>query len=330
MNSEFIRDKYYFSNENRLGLVKSVEENRKIKEEVNIYIEELKKFNINIKDLEKSSPTYTTKNLLLNIAYHFSIEKDWLTKLNITRELQVSSLSKDLIVPKAILEKWNKHLISYIIIINNPNLSNLAGFFNIKESEGKIPIRLPKEEDEHKGIVLVSKGHSHYILTQEGEVKYIVNKEEVEVGEEIIGNKKKRLKNYKMEILVSILAIIIITSLSISMYNKTTNTVIINSSIKVRLKVNNLGKVIYTYSENNRGKEVLDELNLRHKEVGESLRDILKYMNENDIIPQGNINIIISGKRPLDNNKLKASEKYIKENKLPVMINNNGIEYNLK
>lgn len=330
MDKEFVKDKYYFSEENKLMLVRSVEEKNELKKEISLYLQELKEFKINIKQIEKESPNYITRNLLINVAHYFITENRWMQKLYKSRELPIGNLSRELGISKITIGKWEKHLITYIILLSDSKFKRILQYLNIKESHEVLGEKHIEEREIYNGIILHTKGKSYYILTTDGQVKYITNKEVYEVADEVSGALKKKLKDYKKPILITLTIFIMIISAFIYRYNISANTIIINSNIKVKLKVNHYGKVIYTYSESNSGKKMLESIDIKHKGIDEGIKDIISYMNEKEIFPQGNTSIIVSGKKPIDNKYLKVSEAYIKEHKLPIIINNNGIEYNLK
>lgn len=336
MDKIFERDKYYFGKENKLSLVRSLDEKIRLRNEISKYLNELDEFNIKIKDLEKKSPDDKTRNLLINIAYYFSNEINWIDKLYKTRELPIGNLSRDIRISKITIEKWGKHLIAYILLISNNEFKLIREYLDVKEiidvNESKAIINIEQNEDNnmYRGIVLRTKGRSQYILTADGQVKYIKSNEQLEIGEDAIGPLKKKLKDYRKHMLITLGIIVAIVMCTIYIYKRDVNVVIINSSIKLKLKVNTLGKTIYTYSETETGKKLLEDSEIKHKGIDEGLKYILEYMKENEIYPDGKLSIIISGKKSLDSKYLEEVKLYINENNLPVIINNNGIEYNLK
>ena len=71
---------------------------------------------------------------------------------------------------------------------------------------------------------------------------------------------------------------------------------------------------------------MLGKLNVTNTNIDNSIREILRYANNNEMVPDTGIVITITGKA-LKYNALEKTEKFIEEKGLQVKLNNSGDEH---
>ena len=71
---------------------------------------------------------------------------------------------------------------------------------------------------------------------------------------------------------------------------------------------------------------MLEVLNINNSEIDTSIKEILNYAIDNEMIPDEGFLITITGK-PLKYNALEKTEKFIEEKELKVKLNNSGDEH---
>ena len=73
---------------------------------------------------------------------------------------------------------------------------------------------------------------------------------------------------------------------------------------------------------------MLDKLNLYNEGIDVSMKEILNYAIDNEMIPDTGVLITITGKA-LENKELALTEKFIEEKELKVKLNNSGDEHKI-
>lgn len=325
----FIKDKYVFCTKPKLRAVK--EENKESVKEISLFLKGIRLYGVSLKSLIGKTPRYDIKNILLNMAFFIIKDDELYSEFTRKRELQVAKLAKLTRTSKIFIENWRDFLIAYIIILANPNYRVLHSYMNIEERDANnnaIISVVGKTEKSviYRGIALSNNGSSSIIVTSLGDFIKIKNSSEDKVlGEELSGKEKKGFKHYKKQLFGVIALILMALSALYYIYNMSYSTIIINSTSQIKVEVNMLNRINYLYSSTTKGQLLVHSTNVVNKGVDEGLYEIIKYANENKMIPPKEMIIIISGHK-LKDDWFPMSEQYIRENKIKVLVNNGGVE----
>ncbi|WP_294188861.1 anti-sigma factor domain-containing protein [uncultured Clostridium sp.] len=324
----FQYDKYKFSTKSPASLtLDDIVENRE--EEIIRLKEELLNYKILIKDLIHEEPSYIIRNKILNIAYFIIEDVELFEYLNTTKKFPINRLLKRTPIDKEFYQSWKEYIVTFVVILANPNYKYLQEYLQIEEAS-EVPsseeiIQLNKE-DEHRGIIL-SKGINYsIILTSKGEFIKVKSKKENRVGEDFISKESFTFKKYKLQISIIVSIVVIIFIVGILQYRSIDKTISIETTSLITLEVNRFDKIIDAYSQTEKGNNLLDKLKVNNTNVDDSIKEILGYANNNDMVPKTGIVITVTGK-PLKYNALEKTEKFIKEKGLQVKLNNSGDEH---
>lgn len=327
--NNFQEYKYKFSTLSVLEVVKENEMIENVIEEINKLKQELQKYNILIKDLSFDETTYDERNKALNIAYSIIENEDLFKFFNDNNKFIVNKVAKHLPVERKTLEELKDYIVLYFIILSDPNFSFIQNYLNIVEAINVLAIdeirEIKSEDNMSKGIVVHRGLINDVILTSKGEVLKIKKNKEVRIGEESIGVEFLNLRKYKLHI--SILAIVVILVAGITIYknNNIKNIIIVETTSTITIELNDKNNLVNVYSKTDKGKELINKLNLRGIHIDDSLVKILDYAVENGMSPDSGFIVKVTGS-PLGYNDLIKVEEYIKEESLQVKFNNSGDE----
>ncbi|GFP77702.1 anti-sigma factor domain-containing protein [Clostridium fungisolvens] len=332
----FSKDKYIFSSRPKIKVVKDIDFS--YGKQVSLFVKELRLYGITNKNLINRTPKYETRNYLLNIAL-FVVENNSLFEEIVSkRDIQISKLSRVTGASKSIIENWRDYLISYIVLLSNPNYINLREYINIQErADNEVGIstnvNLTPNDMEYTGISIKNEKRYSDILTSMGEFIRIKNNDsDKKIGQELDGKERKTFKHYSK--IVAFLAVIIIvaSSVAIYLYNENYTTLVINSNAKIVFEINRFGRINEAYSQNANNQNMIDDLKLQHDNVDDGVTKLFKYLNEQKKLSDKDILLVISGHK-LDDGDLQNLEQYIRDNneqkdnkKIKITINNMGNE----
>lgn len=324
---DFNDNKYKFSTKASISLVlDGVIEKRE--QEIKELRDELLGYKIFIKDLVYEEPSYSKRNKILNIAYFIIEDIELFEYLVKTKKFPINMITNRTPIDKEFFQEWKEYIIAYVLILSNPNYKYLQEHMQIVQADnilGKDEIFEDIKEKEHRGIV-VNKGIvNSIILTSKGEFIKVKTKENNSLGEEMLSTEAITLKKYKLQISLLFSLVMIIVTMGVFRYKSIDNTIVVETTSKITLEVNKLNKVIDSYTVTEKGNEMLDKLNINDSDIDDSIKDILNYSIENEMIPDTGILITVTGK-PLKYDALKNTEEFIKENKIEVKFNNSGNE----
>lgn len=323
-------DKYrlQFSSLSALNLieVESIEERGN---QSGLIIDELLLYNILIRDLVDECPNDDIRNQILNIAYYIIDDLECYEETVKERQLPIIKIKKRIPISKSFLQLWKDYIIAYVVILGNPSYKYIQEYLGIEE---KIKIIGAKDlvvcdtKILHKGVLISKSGKKGIILTAKGEFKKIDVIQDNYIGEEVSGEEYKGLKKYKLHMSIMALLIIAMVSVATIKYMSVKNTIIINTTSSIKVEVNSFNKIVNAQSPTDKGARLLSEIKIQDKDVDESIYKILKYALENEMIPNDDMLITVSGKS-LDLEILKETNKFLKDNNIPVKFNNSGNEY---
>lgn len=324
----FEYDKYKFSTKAPASLaLDDIVEKRE--EEIGRLKEELLDYKILIKDLIHDEPSYIIRNKILNIAYFIIEDIELFDYLSTTKKFPINRLLKRTPIDKEFYETWKEYIVTFVVILSNPNYKYLQEYLQIEEAV-EVPsseeiIQINKEE-EHRGIILSKGLYNSIILTSKGEFIKVKSKKENRIGEDFISKESFTFRKYKLQISIIASIVVIIFVIGIFQYRAIDKTIAIETTSLITLEVNKFDKIIDAYSKTERGNYMLGKLNLTNTNIDNSMREILRYAHNNEMVPDTGIVITITGKA-LKYNALEKTEKFIEEKGLQVKLNNSGDEH---
>lgn len=328
--SNFQEDKYKFSMKTPSNLsLDDVVESRK--EEIERLKEDLLEYKILIKDLTYDEVSYINRNKILNIAYFIIEEMELFDYLNTTKKFPINRLLKRTPIDKEFYIQWKEYIITYVVILSNPNYKYLQEYIQIEEAInilGSEEIMQINKEEEYRGIILSKGLNSAIILTSKGEFIKVKAGKDNKVGEDFIGKESFRLRKYKLQISIFLSILVVIVSLGLIQYRLIDKTVVIETTSSITLEVNKFGKIIDAYTQTEKGNIMLEKLNVENDNIDVSMKEILNYAIDNEMIPDTGVLITITGKA-LENKELALTEKFIEEKELKVKLNNSGDEHKI-
>ncbi|GAA0086706.1 hypothetical protein ACH36K_03860 [Clostridium sp. MB05] len=326
--SNFQSDKYKFSTKapSNLALEEVVE---KRSEEIERLKNELLTYKILIKDLTHEEPSYNVRNKILNIAYFMIEDVELFEYLNTTKKFPINRLFKRTPIEKEFFHNWKEHIITYVVILSNPNYKYLQEYIQIVEAINIMGVDEVSElikSTEHRGIILEKSIRKAIVLTFKGEFVKVKCGKENKVGEDLISTEAISIKKYKLQFSILISLIVVILMISIFKYRSIDKTVVIETTSEITLEVNSFNRVIDSYSKTEKGGNMLKELNVNNSEIDDSIKNILNYAANNEMFPESGVIVTVAG-NPLKYGVLEKTENFIEEEKLKVMLNNSGDEH---
>ena len=361
----FDRNKYKFSDIPSLVEI-SDEVNKARAEQISLMEKELYSYKVLIQDLFAYSPSDKDRNTILNIAFYIIGEVELLEFIQDKKKLPPNILSKKTMQPRKFIEEWNDYIITYTIIFSNPNYKLIQDYIRIEESKDEVEI--PKEKQSNKtvikkviiektneeisvdendkeeesnvvsinknskselrGVIVKSFKRSACILTSRGEFKKVKLEGDMSVGEEVTAKAKKGIKDYKLQIGIVVIAIVVACGAFLYKYSEIDRTILINTTSQVKVDVNSFNKIISAYSPTSKGEEMVKSLKLNNVKLDKGIEEILNYANNNSMIPSGNILITVTGD-PLEYGTLEKTGEFASSHKIKLIINNAGNEQKL-
>lgn len=334
MNYNFIlqKNKYSFSYSPPIELVDDKLSEARAKE-ISFFLKELQLYEVTLKDLYKSRPSFTEKNQLLNIALAMSKEEIFIKEFKAIRRLNIKRLNKYTEIPKRYLEKWSSYLIAYLVLFTNTAYDKISKYIGIQlaeEASSSLQLSLPNPQELNIGIVLSSSSNNAVILTYHGEFLSIKCSESPSLGTTASGDIKKTLMDFKVPVTIGAFALVIFLIMGVTYYNISKSNVIVRYKSDYILTVNNFNRVIKLSSSTGKGRDILKNANIKYENIDNAIFSLLKELEKNnDLKADDSITFIVSG-RALDYNSLIKSEIYLKEKKINASINNAGRDHSIK
>ncbi len=333
--SIFNYDKYKFSTKAPalLALDEVVE---KREEEIERLKEDLLNYKILIKDLIHDKPSYIIRNKILNIAYFIIEDIELFDFLSTTKKFPINRLLKRTPIDREFYLTWKEYIVTFFVILSNPNYKYLQEYLQIEEAEevaaSEEIIQINKEnehineEDEHRGIILFKGIYYAIIITSKGEFIKVKAKKDNCVGEDLISKESFSIKKYKLQISIIASIVVLVSIIGIFQYRTIDKTIAIETTSLIALEVNKFDKILNAYTKTEKGNNMLEELQVNNTNLDNSIKEILRYASENEMIPRTGVVITITGKA-LKYNALEKTEKFIEEAGLEVKLNNSGDEH---
>ncbi|MFT8352009.1 anti-sigma factor domain-containing protein [Clostridium saccharoperbutylacetonicum] len=325
----FKKDRYVFASVPSMMVLGDGSESNKSKQ-ISLFLNELNTYNVLLKDLVNFPLRENERNISLNVAYYIISDEEILQRVIEKRDLPMGKLSKLTRLKPEYLEKLRDYILAYYIILNNPYYKSLQDSLRIKLKEDNKVISISnKNEKIHKGLAIKLAGRAVYILTSKGEFFKIKTSDKVSVGEIAEGKEKRFFRNYRIHISILLFVLILIGSGIIIQYRTTQSTIVIETSSNIKIHINKFNKVIYMYSPTEKGKELINNIDVENKDVDEAISKTFEYAVKNQMIDLSKKTLMTISGQPLKYGTLIKTNKVISENKVPIIINNSGNQQNL-
>lgn len=328
-NSNFNKNKYVFTSLPAMLLVgKDIESNRS--KQISLFLKELYSYQILLKDLVNFPIKLEERNLALNIVYYIAADENLNRMIMNKKDLPIAKLSKITKIKQHSLEKWRDYILAYYIILTNPEYKSIQDYFRIKLREsGDTSNDNNKNNRIYKGIALKVSKKSVYIVTSMGEFIKIKKEGLMIVGQLCEGKEKKSIKHWKIHISIIILILVFICSGILIQYNKTQSILVINTTSSIKLHINSFNRVIYAHSSTEKGKKLVESINIIDDDLDNAVTEIFRYALNNEMIPEDKrILITVSGKA-VEYGTFVETNKFTAQNKIPIIINNSGNQQKL-
>lgn len=329
--AEFNKNKYIFSSS--ASIIDIGEDARKAREkQISFMLKELFLYKILVKDLVNVAPSYRDRNLILNIANYIYQDYEIFERIQKRRELPITMIAKRTRVSRTFLEIWTDYILVYMIILSNPNYKYIQDYIKIEKRENSTSIMEldnSSENEVKKGIILKVNKRSILVLTSDGEFLKLKKEDGDKVGQGVRRQEKKGIRNYKLQISIASVLMIFIMAGAYFQYTKPVRVVIVDTTSQVKFNLNRFNKIIYAYSPTQKGKDLIAGVKPEYRGIDEVLKDSLEYAKSNEMIPDKSILVTVSGDA-LKYGALKETARYVKKEKIGVLVNNYGVKHNLK
>ena len=329
---EFSKDKYMFSKAPSI-LDVSAQAIKLRDNQISLMVKELFLYKVLLADLVKHIPSNSKRNLILNIAYFVVGESEILEKFKKNRILPFKAISKHTHVTRSFLDSWQEYIITYIVILSNPNYKNIQDYLKVEYTEENNEDSTSLVQLEHKqkycGMVIKKSKYSNVILTSDGRFIRIKKVSDPVVGVEVEGIQKTGIKNLGIKLAILAVILMFIGISAYRQYSTPVTTVLVATTSDIKFEVNKYDKVIYCYSSYDKGKELINEVHPTDMLLDDALEKCLEYANDNEMIPSDGILITVNGKA-LEYGELVKTGTYVVDKELDVLINNAGNQHKLK
>ena len=321
----FNKNKYIFTSMPNITLVSNSVDDNKTKQ-ISLFLEELSSYNIILKDLVNYPLNEEKRNISLNISYYIMENEKINEKLERKKELPVKELCKEIRMSRDKIQGMKDYIVAYYLILRNPNYKAIQDTLKIslKEDDKVKNMEISKKYTIYKGIVIKSFKKSAIIITSMGEFVKIKTNIRSRVGQLCDGKQCTRLGKYKIHISIALVILMMIGCATIIDYRKTQSIVIVETTSNIKIHINKYGKVIYAYSPTEKGKALISSINVENENIDDAIEQIFEYAFENEMIDKSKKTLITVSGKGLEYGSLPKTNKFISENKIPIVINNSG------
>ncbi|CUO77118.1 anti-sigma factor domain-containing protein [Clostridium disporicum] len=301
------------------------------KEQILLLKRELINYRVILKDLALMEVPYSIKNELLNIAFFIVQDVEILNNFKSKKNIPMSVVAKEFGKTRRYLEEWRDNIVTYVVILSDPKYKHIQDYLRVIEDEEKDidvnALSILKNNKDIKGIVISSRKKNAMIMTSMGDLVKIKTNDIVSIGEEVSGTPKKLLRDYKFHISMLVAIFLVLIGMTIFRYTKVVSTVMVGTTSNIVLEVNSFNRIKNIYSRTERGSKMVETIDVLDKGIDHAIYSIIKYANENDMMPQTGIIVTVNGK-PIKYGLLSKTEDYIYLEQIDFKLNNSGIEQN--
>lgn len=323
------RNKYVFSNAPSVIEV-SEEVQAKREEQISFILKEMFLYKVLLKDLISHKPSEKDKNLLLNVAFYIVNNPEALDYFETKRDIPYARLCKTFKIAKAFFERWQDYIITYTIILANPNYKYIQDYLRIEITDDyKEAMSVEDEKSkEVKGIILKKNRYSSILLSSNGDFIKSKTLENSVIGEEVNSTERIGFRQIKYKLAIVLVLLLFVAIVGYRDYTTVIRTVIIESTSQIKIETNRYDNVIYTYASTEKGKKMLEYADYVDSDLDTVLYKCIKYAKKNEMIPEEGLVITVTGET-IKYGKLEVTGEYIYDNNIKVLINNGGNQHKL-
>ena len=325
-NLSFNKNKYIFTSVPNITLVSnSADDNRS--KQISLFLEELTSYNIILKDLVNYPLNEEKRNISLNIAYYIMESEKISDKLERKKELPIKDLCRRVRINIYKIEDMKDYIVAYYLILRNPEYKVIQDTLKIKlkeENDNVINIESFKKHTIYRGIVIKAFKKSAYIITSMGEFIKIKTDIRARLGQSCDGKECTRIGRYKIHIAIFLIILAMIGCATIVDYRRTESIIIVGTTSDIKVHINKYDKVIYAYSPTEKGKLLISNVTIENEKIDDAIEKIFQYAFENGMIDTSKKTLITVSGNSLEYGALPKTNKFISENKIPILINNSG------
>lgn len=322
VNRVLDKDRYIFSEKPAMEVLQR-EENEKRADQIESYLKALKKFRINVRNLSETRYDAEKRNLMLNLAMILlSEEKLWL-KTKDQQRIPLKTFSKIVEEPVFELKEMEHQILAYALLLEEDQYPLIRRYLNYRE-EVKGEVRESSEE-KSRGLSLLSRGKTSYILTSQGQFLKI-RMEEAPSGHVAAGRKARKKLNLLKPLAVLLLAAALAGTVYVSLSRRITQTIIVKAVGEVKMDFNSFGEAVNVIGINTAGRSFVEKAYFEAQDIDTVLAEIIEqaYITET-IKERAEITILISGEfLPEDFFQSGKTHQRILSYQLNAKINNNG------
>lgn len=301
------------------------------KEQIASLKRELINYRVVLKDLATIEVPYSIKNELLNIAFFIVQDVDILDKFKSKKNIPISVVAKEFGKTRRYLEEWRDNIITYVVILSDPKYKHIQDYLRVIEDEQKDidvnALSILKNNKNIKGIVISSRKKVAMIMTSMGDVLKIKTNYIAVVGEEVEGTPKRLLSDYKFHLSMLAAIFLVLVGITILNYTKVVRTIMVGTTSDIILEANSFNRIKNIYSRTERGSKMVESIDVLDKSIDYAVYSIIKYANENDMMPQNGVVVAVNGKA-IKYGTLSKTEDYIYVEQIDFKLNNSGIQQN--
>ena len=239
-------------------------------------------------------PYSIRKNELLNIAFFIVQDVEILDNFKSKKNIPMSVVAKEFGKTRRYLEEWRDNIVTYVVILSDPKYKHIQDYLRVIEDEEKDidvnALSILKNNKDIKGIVISSRKKNAMIMTSMGDLVKIKTNDIVSIGEEVSGTPKKLLRDYKFHISMLVAIFLVLIGMTIFRYTKVVSTVMVGTTSNIVLEVNSFNRIKNIYSRTERGSKMVETIDVLDKGIDHAIYSIIKYANENDMMPQNRYN----------------------------------------
>ena len=329
--NDFNNEKYMFLGRPQLRIIgEELEENRN--SEIGNLVTELNSYKVLLRDLVNYETSYELRNEFLNIAFYVIEDLFLYEKFIDSKELPIEDIFIKVGKPKKYIIEWADYIISYIVIFGSPSYSSIQEYMNVvevdKSKQETKEVQIGNNITDNKGILIGKNKVNGVLLTLSGEFKRVKVKKDLKRGMEIDGVSKKGIKDFKIYLSIIAIIIVLLGVLIASQYTRSITTVVVSSTITLKVEVNPFNRIIEIESNDTEGKKLINDIKVLDENFDIALERIIEYLDKKELISSIGVVVTISGE-PIEYDSISKTEDYIYVNNIDIKFNNSGIEHKI-
>jgi len=291
--------------------------------EIQSYLKKLKEFNITISSLTKTQHDKKDRSLILNLAMILVSEKKLWEKTLEDKRIPLKSFSRIVEEPVFELKEWQNQIIAYSLLLDEEKFPLIGKYLHYGASEKEDSFL--RDANMNRGLSLLTKGRSSYILTSQGQFLKI-RTEDIPSGHMASGKIERKKLNIVTPLIVLLVSVVFLVGLYVTLSRRVSQTIILKAVGEVKMDFNPWGDVVDVIGINTAGRSFVEGAEFEDKDIDTVLAEIIEQAYIKEIIREKEeITVLVSGDfLPEDFFKSGKTRDRILSYQLNAKINNNG------